>query len=66
MGFPGGSDVKESAFNAGDLASIPGLGRFPRRRKWQPTPVFLPRESHGQGSGVGYSPWHCKESHMTE
>ena len=28
-GFPGGSDGKESAFNAGDLGSIPGLGRFP-------------------------------------
>ena len=29
MGFPGGSDGKESAYNAGDLDSIPGLGRFP-------------------------------------
>ena len=29
MGFPGGSDGKESACNAGDLGSIPGLGRFP-------------------------------------
>ena len=29
MGFPGGSDIKESACNAGDLGSIPGLGRFP-------------------------------------
>ena len=27
------------------------------RRKWQPTPVFLPGESHGQRSLVGYSPW---------
>ena len=44
LGFPGGSDRKESACNAGDLGSIPRLGRFPRRRKWQPTPVFLPRE----------------------
>ena len=29
MGFPGGSDGKESACNAGDLGLIPGLGRFP-------------------------------------
>ena len=33
---------------------------------WQPTPVFLPGESHGQRSLVGYSPWGCKESGMTE
>ena len=45
MGFPGGSDSKESACNAGDLGSIPGLRRTPRRRAWQPTPVFLPGES---------------------
>ena len=44
-GFPGGSDGKESACNVGDLGSIPGLGRFPWRRAWQPTPVFLPGES---------------------
>ena len=43
--FPGGSDLKESACNAGDLGSIPGLGRFPWRRAWQPTPVFLAGES---------------------
>ena len=33
---------------------------------WQPTPVFLPGESHGRRSLVGYSPWGCKESDMTE
>ena len=32
----------------------------PWRRKWQPTPVFLPGKSHGHGSLVGYSPWDCK------
>ena len=37
----------------------------PWRRKWQPTPVFLPGESHGQRSLVGYSPW-AAESDMTE
>ena len=36
------------------------------RRKWQPTPVFLPGESHGQRSLAGYSPWGRKESDMTE
>ena len=30
-----------------------------RRRKWQPTPVLLPGESHGQRSLAGYSPWRC-------
>ena len=38
----------------------------PWRKKWQPAPVFLPRESHGQRSLVGYSPWGRKESDMTE
>ena len=66
MGFPGSSAVKASAFNAGDPGSIPGLGRFPWRRKWQPIPVFLPGESHGQRSLVGYSPRGCKESDTTE
>ena len=38
----------------------------PLERKWQPTPVFLSGESHGQRSLVGYSPWGRKESDMTE
>ena len=38
----------------------------PLGRKWQPTPVFLPRESHGQRSLMGYSPWGCKELDMSE
>ena len=38
----------------------------PCGRIWQPTPVFLPRESHGHGSLVGYSPWCRKETNMTE
>ena len=37
-----------------------------RRRKWQPTPVFLPGEFHGQRSLVGYSPWGHRESDTTE
>ena len=60
MGFPGGSDGKASVCNAGDLGSIPGSGRFPWRRKWQPTPVHLPGKFHGLRSLVGYSPWVAK------
>ena len=56
----------KSACNATDLGSIRELGRFPWRRKWQPPPVFLPGESHGQRSLVGYSPRGCKESDTTE
>ena len=51
MGFPGGSDNNESAFNAGDLGSIPLVGKIPWRREWQPIPIFLPGEIHGQRSG---------------
>ena len=38
----------------------PWVGKIPWRRKWQPTPVFLPGESHGQRSLAGCSPWGCK------
>ena len=38
----------------------------PWRRRWQPTPVFLPGESHGERSLAGYSLWGCKESDVTE
>ena len=41
-------------------------GKVPQRREWQPAPVFLPGESHGQRSMVGYSPWGRKESDLTE
>ena len=57
MGFPGGSDSKESACNAGDLGSIPGSGRSPGEGNWQPTLVFLPGEFYGQKSLGGYNPW---------
>jgi len=46
---------------------IQSLGQEdPWRRKWEPTPVFLPGESHGQRSLVGYSPWGREELDMTE
>ena len=41
-------------------------GKIPWRRKWHPTPVFLPGELHGQRSLACYSPWGCKESDTTE
>ena len=66
-GFPGGSDGKESAYNAGDPGLIPGLERSPREGgEWQLTPVFLPGEFHGQRSLMDSSSWGCKESDMTE
>ena len=40
--------------------------KIPWRRVWPSTPVFLPGESHGQRSPVGYSPWGLKESDTTE
>ena len=44
----------------------PWLGKISWRRAWQPTPVFLPAESHGQRSLAGYSPWGHTESGMTK
>ena len=66
MGFPGSSDGKEPACNAGDLGSIPWVEKIPWRREWLPTPLFLPEESHGQRSLAGYSPWGPKELDTTE
>ena len=66
LGFPDGSDGKESACIAGDLGLIPGSGRPPGEREWQLTPVFLPGEFHGQRSMAGYSRWGRKESDTTE
>ena len=55
--FPGGSAVKNLPAMQG---FYPGARKPPWRRKWQPTPVFLPGESHGQRSLVGYSLWGSK------
>ena len=48
-----------------ETVSIPMSGKSPWRRAWQPTPVFLPGEFHGQRSLVGYSPWGHKELDTT-
>ena len=67
-GFPAGDSGKNPAASVGNmrLRFNPWVGKIPWRRAWQPTPVFLPGESHGQRSLVGYSPWGCKESDTTE
>ena len=62
--FPGGSEGKESA--CGRPRFNPWVGKIPYRREWQPTPVFLSGESHGQRSLVGYSPWGCTKLDTTE
>ena len=70
VGFPGGASGKEPACQCRrykrhrfDL----WVGKIPRRRRaWQPSQVFLPGESHGEGSLVGYSPYGRKESDTTE
>ena len=61
--------VKNPPANARDVRDVglvAGLGRSPGEGKCQPTPVFLPGESHGQRSLVGYSPLGHKESDTTE
>ena len=63
LGFPVGSDGKESAGNVGDLDSIPGLGRSPG--EGNSYPLQYSGESHGQRSLAGYSPWGHKESDTT-
>ena len=65
MGVPGGTVVKNPPANAGD-GFDPWVGKIPWRRKWQPTAVFLPGESHEQRSLAGCSPWSRKESDTTE
>ena len=67
MGFPNGSAGKESTCNAGNSGDT-GLwvGKIPWRRKWQPTPVFLPGKFYGQRRLVGYNPWGYKESDTTK
>ena len=58
-GFPGGASGKEPACQCRRdkrLRFDPRVGKIPWRMAWQPTPVFLPGESHGLRSMAGYSP----------
>ena len=59
VGFPRGSVVKNPPASAGNRFN-PWVRKIPWKRKWQPTPVFLPGEFHGQKSLAGHSPWSCK------
>ena len=66
LGFPGGSVGKESACSGRRSGFDPWVGKITSSRKWQPTPVFLPGEFHGQRSLAGNSPWGCKELDTTK
>ena len=69
VNFPGGAHGKEPACycrRCEKLGFSPWVGKISWRRAWQPTPVFLPGESHGQKSLAGYSPQGHTESDMTE
>ena len=61
LGFPGGSDDKESACNAGDLGSITVWENPPEGGHGNPLQYSCLENPHGQRSLVGYSPWSLKE-----
>ena len=68
-GFPGGASGKEPACQSRRHKRHrfdPWVGKIPRRKNWQPTPVFKPRESHKQRSLGDYSPRGGKESDTAE
>ena len=66
MGVPGVSDGKESVCSAGDLGSIPGLGRSAGGGHGNPLQYSCLENPHGQRSLLGYSPWGHKQLDMTE
>ena len=63
---PGGSDDKRIHMQCRRPGFDPGVRKISWRRAWQPTPVFLPGEFHGQRGLAGYSPLDHKESETTE
>ena len=68
-GLPGGISGKETTCQCRRLKGHvfdPWVRKIPLRRAWQPSPVFLPGESHGQRSLADYSPWGRKESDTTK
>ena len=65
-GFPSGLDVKEYAYNVGDLGLIPGLGRSAGEGNGYQFLNSVPENPHGQRSLAGYCPLVCKESDTTE
>ena len=66
LGFPGGSDGKESACNVGDLGLVPGLGRSPGGGHGNPLQYSCLEYPHGQRSLADYSPWSHIELDTTE
>ena len=59
--------VKNPPANARDIRNVnPWVGKIPWKRAWQPTPVFLSGESHGERNLAGYNPLGRKELDMTE
>ena len=66
MGFSGGSDGEGSASNAGDLGSIPGLGKSPEGGQGYPLQYSGLEKHHGQRSLKGYSPWDHEGLDRTE
>ena len=61
-----GSVVTNICLPSRRLMFNPWVGMIPWKREWQPTPVFLPGQSHGQRNLASYSPQGRKESDMTE
>ena len=59
--LPKGASQVEAICQRRKCGLDPWVRKMPWKRKWQPPPVFLPEECHGQRSAVGYSPWGCKE-----
>ena len=59
-GLPRWLSGKESACQCRGCGFEPWVRKIPWKRKWQPTPVFLPGESYGQRSLAAYSPWCCR------
>ena len=66
VGFPDASDRKESTCNAGDPGSIPGSERFSGEGNGNPFQYSWLENSKDRGDWWVYSPWGCKELHMTE
>ena len=66
LGFPAGSDGKESVCNVGDLGSTPGLGKSCGGGHGNLLQYSCLENSHGQRSLAGCCPWGCKKSDMTE
>ena len=65
-GGPSGKEPTCQCMRCKRLGFVPWVGKIPQRKAWQPTPIFLPGESHEQRSLVGCSPQGRKESDTTE